>query len=147
MSGSTASAAEERVPRGRKGVRLTISGKEVRLTNLRKVFWPASGRMKGDLLRFFYDRISDYVIPHLRDWAMVMNRYPDGIRGKSFYMKRTLPTPRSGCPPAPSSTPPATSSTFPWWAICRLCCGSSTSAVSTCTPGTPAATTPTGRIS
>lgn len=88
MGAHAPAAAEERVPRGRKSVRLRISGKDVRLSNLEKVFWPGDGRTKGDLLRF-YERISDHVIPHLRDRAMVMKRYPDGIAGESFYMKRT----------------------------------------------------------
>lgn len=37
MGASTAAAVEERIPRRRQGVRLKISGKEVRLTDLGKV--------------------------------------------------------------------------------------------------------------
>jgi bifunctional non-homologous end joining protein LigD len=60
----------------------------VRLTNLQKVFWPREGYTKGDLLRY-YLAVSDYLLPHLQQRAMVMKRYPNGIEGKHFFMKRT----------------------------------------------------------
>jgi bifunctional non-homologous end joining protein LigD len=64
----------------------------VRLTNLHKVFWPEDGITKGDLLRY-YAAISEVILPHLRDRAMVMKRYPNGVHGKHFFMKRA-PSPR-----------------------------------------------------
>jgi bifunctional non-homologous end joining protein LigD len=66
---------------------LTIGGRTVRLTNLRKVFWTESGITKRDLLQYYAD-VSPYLLPHLRDRAMVMKRYPNGARGKFFFMKR-----------------------------------------------------------
>ena len=39
------------IPRNQDQVDLRIDGRLVHLTNLRKVFWPASGLTKGDLLR------------------------------------------------------------------------------------------------
>src|SRR5687767_13089808 len=62
-------------------------GKTVRLTNLRKPFWPDLGITKGDLLRY-YTAIAPVLLPHLRDRAMVMKRYPNGVAGKFFFMKR-----------------------------------------------------------
>ena len=59
----------------------------VALTNLDKVFWPGLGLTKGDLLRY-YERVAKVLVPHLRDRAMVMKRYPNGIAGKFFFMKR-----------------------------------------------------------
>jgi bifunctional non-homologous end joining protein LigD len=64
--------------------------KKVTLTNLRKVFWPVLGKTKRDLL-LYYSAISRCVLPHLKDRAMVMKRYPNGIEGKFFFMKRTPP--------------------------------------------------------
>ncbi len=64
--------------------------KKVTLTNLRKIFWPALGKTKRDLL-LYYDDISRTLLPHLKDRAMVMKRYPNGIDGKFFFMKRTPP--------------------------------------------------------
>jgi len=67
-------------------------GRTVRLTNLDKVFWPETGHTKGDLLRY-YAAVAPALLPHLRDRAMVMKRYPNGAAGKCFFMKRA-PSPR-----------------------------------------------------
>ena len=58
----------------------------VRLTNLDKVFWPAEGYTKGDLIGY-YDAIAPAMLPYLRDRPIVLTRYPDGIAGKSFFQK------------------------------------------------------------
>ena len=80
---------------GRSGdVTLEVSGRDVRLTNLEKVFWPESGITKGDLVQY-YAEIAPVLLPHLRDRAMVMKRYPHGIDGQFFFMKRA-PEPRPG---------------------------------------------------
>src|SRR5437867_4274093 len=81
-----------RIPRDRDNVVLTIGGKEVRLTNLRKIFWPDVGLAKGDLLQY-YAAVSRVLLPHIGDRAMVMKRYPHGAAGEFFFMKRA-PTPR-----------------------------------------------------
>ena len=64
----------------------------VQLTNLTKLFWPELGLTKRDLLQYYAD-VSHVLLPHLKDRAMVMKRYPNGIHGKCFFMKRT-PSPR-----------------------------------------------------
>ena len=64
----------------------------VRLTNLGKLFWPALGVTKGDLLQYYLE-VAPYLLPHVRDRAMVMKRYPHGAAGAFFFMKRA-PTPR-----------------------------------------------------
>jgi bifunctional non-homologous end joining protein LigD len=71
---------------------LRIGGREVQLTNLGKAFWPELGLTKRDLLQYYAD-ISSALLPHIQDRAMVMKRYPNGIHGKWFFMKRT-PSPR-----------------------------------------------------
>ena len=71
---------------------LTIDGRDVHLTNLRKTFWPALGLVKADLLRY-YATVADALLPHLADRAMVMKRYPNGAAGEWFFMKRA-PKPR-----------------------------------------------------
>ena len=55
-------------------------------SNLTKVFWPAEGYTKGDLLDY-YDRIWPAIAPYLRDRPVVLTRYPDGIAGKNFFQK------------------------------------------------------------
>jgi bifunctional non-homologous end joining protein LigD len=76
------------IPEGVKDAELEIDGRKVRLTNLTKLFWPELGITKRDLLQYYAD-ISPVLLPHLRDRAMVMKRYPNGAQGKFFFMKRT----------------------------------------------------------
>jgi bifunctional non-homologous end joining protein LigD len=71
---------------------LAVDGREVRLTNLRKPFWPELGVTKGDLLQYYAD-VASLLLPHIRDRAMVMKRYPHGAAGEFFFMKRA-PSPR-----------------------------------------------------
>lgn len=65
-----------------------IGKRDVRVTNIKKVFWPELGLTKGDLLQYYAD-VSDALLPHIKDRAMVMKRYPHGISGGFFFMKRT----------------------------------------------------------
>jgi bifunctional non-homologous end joining protein LigD len=90
LSGSR--AARLTIPRDAENVTLAVEGKEVRLTNLRKVFWPELGLTKGELLQYYAD-VSTVLLPHVRGRAMVMKRYPNGAAGDFFFMKRA-PTPR-----------------------------------------------------
>ena len=71
---------------------LVVDGREVRLTNLTKLFWKESGITKRMLLQYYAD-VAHVLLPHLHDRAMVMKRYPNGATGKCFFMKRA-PTPR-----------------------------------------------------
>src|SRR5688572_20421017 len=71
---------------------VTVSGKDVRLTNLRKPFWPERGITKGALIQYYAD-IAPLLLPHIQDRAMVMKRYPHGAAGPFFFMKRA-PAPR-----------------------------------------------------
>jgi bifunctional non-homologous end joining protein LigD len=94
-----------RIPRDQDNVVLRADGEEVRLTNLRKIFWPDLGLTKGDLLQYYAD-VAGVLLPHIRDRAMVMKRYPHGASGEFFFMKR-----------APSPRPP-------WIEICSIAHGS-----------------------
>jgi bifunctional non-homologous end joining protein LigD len=80
---------------------LTVDGRDVRLTNLRKPFWPELGITKGALIQYYAD-VARVLLPHIRDRAMVMRRYPNGAAGASFFMKE-----------APSPRPP-------WIRICAI---------------------------
>jgi bifunctional non-homologous end joining protein LigD len=59
----------------------------LKVGNLDKVFWPASGLTKGDLLRY-YAAVAHVLLPVLDDRPLVMKRLPNGVRGKSFYQQR-----------------------------------------------------------
>ena len=80
------------IPTARSVAVLDVDGREVRLTNLEKVYWPDAGITKGDLVQY-YAEIAPALLPHLADRAMVMKRYPHGIDAPFFFMKRA-PEPR-----------------------------------------------------
>jgi bifunctional non-homologous end joining protein LigD len=56
------------------------------ISNPSKVYWPADGYTKSDLVDY-YKAISRWLLPYLRNRPVVMTRFPDGIDGKSFYQK------------------------------------------------------------
>jgi len=60
--------------------------RQLRLSNLDKVFWPDEGYTKGDLLSYYFN-ISPVMLPHLEDRPLTMKRMPNGIRGDFFYEK------------------------------------------------------------
>jgi bifunctional non-homologous end joining protein LigD len=81
-----------RIPIDVNDAKLVIAGREVRLTNLQKPFWPERGITKGALIQYYAD-VATVLLPHIRDRAMVMKRYPHGAAGEFFFMKRA-PVPR-----------------------------------------------------
>jgi bifunctional non-homologous end joining protein LigD len=60
--------------------------RELRLSNLDKVFWPDGDVTKGDLLRY-YRAIAPVLVPHLKDRPFTMRRYPDGAYREAFFQK------------------------------------------------------------
>lgn len=61
-------------------------GHDVELSHLDKMYFPASGLTKGDLVAY-YRRVAPVMLPHLRDRAVTMQRFPDGIGGEGFYQR------------------------------------------------------------
>jgi bifunctional non-homologous end joining protein LigD len=61
--------------------------RELKLTNLDKVFFPDEKITKGDLLSY-YRSVADVLLPYLRDRPITLVRYPDGITGKHFFQKQ-----------------------------------------------------------
>jgi len=68
-------------------MKLHNQGAPVEVSNLDKVFYPATGFTKGDVLRY-YERISEFMLPHLAHRALTVKRYPDGVDEAFFYEKR-----------------------------------------------------------
>nr|HEX4318077.1 DNA ligase D [Kofleriaceae bacterium] len=60
--------------------------RELRLSNLKKVLWPAEQITKGELIDY-YRAIAPHALPYLRDRPTVLTRFPDGIDGEMFYQK------------------------------------------------------------
>src|SRR5437763_3503279 len=63
-----------------------IDGRELRLSNLNKVFWPDEGYTKGDLVAYYLN-VADLIVPHLSGRPLTLKRMPDGSAGPFFYEK------------------------------------------------------------
>lgn len=74
------------VPEDEKELTLTIRRKELKFTNLNKLYWPDEGITKRDMLNY-YASVAEYILPYLKDRPQSLNRYPDGINGMHFYQK------------------------------------------------------------
>jgi bifunctional non-homologous end joining protein LigD len=64
-------------------------------TNLEKVYWPDDGYTKGDVLRYYHE-VATWILPHLRDRPMSLNRHPNGIAAKNFFQKDVSRQPPPG---------------------------------------------------
>ena len=83
-----------------------VEGRQLALTNLEKVLYPAVGFTKGQVLDY-YTRIAPVLLPHLAGRALTRKRYPNGVDGQPFFEKNaprgtpewvrvvTLPSPGS----------------------------------------------------
>jgi bifunctional non-homologous end joining protein LigD len=69
-------------------------GSSLAVSNLGKVYFPTTGHTKGDVMRH-YARAAAFLLPVLQDRPLVLKRWPDGIKGQSFFQQK-----------APDRTPP-----------------------------------------
>ncbi|GLI38357.1 non-homologous end-joining DNA ligase [Geobacter hydrogenophilus] len=67
-----------------------IAGKRLSLSNLEKEFYPAQGFTKASVLEY-YTRMAAFILPHLKDRALTLKRYPDGVEKDFFFEKRCPP--------------------------------------------------------
>jgi DNA ligase D len=66
---------------------MRIGPHEVPVSNAAKVFFPARGLTKGDLVSYYVD-LADFVLAHLRRRPFHMKRFPNGVEGEFFHQKR-----------------------------------------------------------
>lgn len=66
---------------------IQIEGRELRLSNLDKVYYPESGFRKGEVIDY-YIRIAPLLLPHLAHRPLTLKRYPDEVEGEYFYEKQ-----------------------------------------------------------
>ncbi|HXD59493.1 MAG TPA: non-homologous end-joining DNA ligase [Thermoleophilaceae bacterium] len=86
-------------------VEVEVEGRQLRLSNLEKVLYPAVGFTKGQVIDY-YTRIAPVLLPHLKNRPLTLKRYPNGVEGKFFYEKqapshrpdwvKTVPVPARG---------------------------------------------------
>lgn len=67
-------------------ITLTIEGHRLKFTNLNKVFYPADGYTKRDVINF-YAAVADLLVPHLQGRPLSLKRYPNGIDQDYFFQK------------------------------------------------------------
>jgi bifunctional non-homologous end joining protein LigD len=63
-----------------------IEGRDLELSNLDKVMYPAAGFTKGEVIDY-YTRLAPVLLPHLRDRALTRIRFPNGVDGAHFFEK------------------------------------------------------------
>ncbi|WP_370288706.1 non-homologous end-joining DNA ligase [Nocardioides sp.] len=68
------------------GIDVEVEGRTLRLTNLDKVLYPATGTTKGEVLDY-YARIAPVLLPHLRGRPVTRVRWPHGVGRESFFEK------------------------------------------------------------
>src|SRR5205814_6613759 len=65
---------------------IEVQGRQLSVSSLDKVLYPADGFTKGQLIDY-YVRVAPVLLPHLRGRPLTMKRYPNGVEGMFFYEK------------------------------------------------------------
>ncbi|WP_213011018.1 non-homologous end-joining DNA ligase [Paractinoplanes toevensis] len=65
---------------------VSIEGRDLELSNLDKVLFPAAGFTKGEVIDY-YTRVAPVLLPHLADRAVTRIRFPNGVEGVHFFEK------------------------------------------------------------
>jgi bifunctional non-homologous end joining protein LigD len=80
------SKQEVLLPADKAEIALDIDGHRLKFSNLNKVFYPADGYTKRDVINF-YAAIADLLVPHLQGRPLSLKRYPNGIDQDYFFQK------------------------------------------------------------
>jgi bifunctional non-homologous end joining protein LigD len=65
---------------------IELNGRELKLTNLNKIYWPKEKVTKLDMINY-YRNIAPYMLPYMKDRPQSLHRHPNGIDGQSFFQK------------------------------------------------------------
>jgi bifunctional non-homologous end joining protein LigD len=65
---------------------ITLNRHKVKLTNQDKIYFPKDDITKGDVIEY-YQSVADYILPHLKNRPLSLNRFPNGIEEQNFYQK------------------------------------------------------------
>lgn len=91
------------------GVTLELDGVELTISSPDKVYFPERGETKLDLVRY-YQAVAGPLLARLGGRPLLLERYPDGAGGKSWFQKRTPKNAPSWLTTAVVSTPNGTTS-------------------------------------
>lgn len=64
-----------------------VGGRELSVSNLDKVLYPATGTTKAEVLRYYTD-VAEVMLPHLAARPVTLKRFPDGVEAEGFFEKR-----------------------------------------------------------
>jgi bifunctional non-homologous end joining protein LigD len=70
---------------------IEVGGQRLKFTNLKKVFYPADGLTKRDVINYYHD-VSPLLVPHLAGRPLSLKRYPNGIDAEYFFQKDAAPS-------------------------------------------------------
>ena len=65
---------------------VTLNRHPVKLTNQDKIYFPKDHVTKGDMIEY-YQSVSEYILPHVKNRPLSLNRFPNGIEEQNFYQK------------------------------------------------------------
>lgn len=68
-------------------MKVQFDDRELVLSNLDKVLYPASGFTKGEVIDY-YAKVARVLLTHLADRGITMRRFPNGVDDSSFFEKR-----------------------------------------------------------
>ena len=87
ISNRAAAPSKATAGKARLTKRATTSSPVPALTNLDKVLWPDDGYTKGDLIKYYLS-VAPWLLPYLKDRPLTLQRFPNGIKGVSFFEKQ-----------------------------------------------------------
>ncbi|REC43953.1 DNA ligase D [Chryseobacterium sp. 5_R23647] len=71
-----------------KDTEITLNRRKIKLTNQDKIYFPKDKISKGDVVEY-YQSVAEYILPHLKNRPLSLNRFPSGIDHSGFYQKDT----------------------------------------------------------
>lgn len=83
---ASAEAKRELIAEGPDQAAVEIEGQTFTIRNLKKIFYPAQGYTKRDVVNY-YDAAASWLLPHWRDRPLSLRRFPDGIAKEGFFQK------------------------------------------------------------
>ncbi|WP_415329049.1 DNA ligase D [Chryseobacterium sp. MMS23-Vi53] len=81
-----AKTSSKKTENSEKEKEITLNKHQVKLTNQDKIYFPKDDITKGDVIEY-YQSVAEYILPHLKNRPLSLNRFPNGIQEQSFYQK------------------------------------------------------------
>lgn len=83
---NTKKSTENTEDENEKDSEIILNRHKIKLTNQDKIYFPKDKISKGDVVDY-YQSVSDYILPHLKNRPLSLNRFPSGIDHSGFYQK------------------------------------------------------------